>query len=118
MPDKRALNSVVGTITNAGGGVAFGSHVPVNMKRHILKIKTANQFAGVNQLQFGHQTAAPANVVLDYIDHAVIHDMWNDPDELHKDSLPIYIIPAGSQPWGITDNGNCYVYIVYEDVPA
>lgn len=111
--DKRALNSVVGTITAAG--VAFGSHVPTNMRRYIYKIKTANQFAGANQLQFGHQTAAPANVVLDYIEHASQYDMWNDPDSLHEDSAPIYIIPAGSQPWGITNNGTCYVYIEYED---
>jgi len=114
MVDKRALNSVLGTITNAG--VAFGTHVPANMRRYIYKIKTANQFAGPNQLQFGHQTAAPANVVLDYIEHAVQYDMWNDPDELTEDSLPIYIIPAGSQPWGIASAaGDIMVYIVYED---
>lgn len=114
MVDKRGLNSVVGTITNAG--VAFGSHVPANMRRYIYKIKTANQFAGANQLQFGHQTAVPANVVLDYIEHAVQYDMWNDPDDLKEDALPIYIIPAGSQPWGIASAaGNIMVYIEYED---
>jgi len=116
MPDKRALNSALGVITNAG--VAFGSHVPANMRRYIYKIKTANQFAGPNQLQFGHQTAAPANVVLDWIEHAVQYDMWNDPDEIHDDSVPIYIIPAGSQPYGIASAaGNIMVYILYEDAP-
>lgn len=115
MADKRALNSVLGAITNAG--VAFGSHVPANMKRYVYKIKTANQFAGANQLQFGHQTAVPANVILDWIEHAVQYDMWNDPEELHEDSLPIYIIPAGSQFYAITDNGDCMVYLVYEDAP-
>lgn len=114
MVDKRALNSALGTITNAG--IAFGSHVPANMRRYIYKIKTANQFAGANQLQFGYQTAVPANVVLDYIEHAVQYDMWNDPDELREDALPIYIIPAGSQPWGMASAvGNIYVYILYED---
>lgn len=114
MLDKRGLNSVLGTVTNAG--VAFGSHVPANMRRYIYKIKTANQFAGANQLQFGHQTAAPANVILDYIEHAVQYDMWNDPDELREDALPIYIIPAGSQLYGIASAaGNIMVYVLYED---
>lgn len=113
MVDKRALNSVVGTITNAG--VAFGSEVPANMRRYIYKIKTANQFAGANQLSFGHQTDVPAEVILDYIEHATQYEMWNDPDDLKEDALPIYIIPGGSQPYGITDNGDCYVYIEYED---
>ncbi len=116
MVDKRALNSVLGTVTNAG--VAFGSHVPANMRRYIYKIKTANQFAVANQLQFGHQIAVPANVILDYIEHAVQYDMWNDPDELREDALPIYIIPAGSQPWGIASAaGNIMVYLLYEDAP-
>ena len=114
MPDKRALNSALGTITNAG--VPFGFAVPADMRRYIYKIKTANQFAGANQLQFGHQTAVPANVILDWIEHAVQYDMWNDPDEVHEDSAPIYIIPAGSQPYGIASAaGNIMVYIEYED---
>ena len=114
MVSKRALNSVLGVVTNAG--VAFGSHVPANMRRYIYKIKTANQFAGANQLQFGHQTAAPANVILDWIEHAVQYDMWNDPDDLREDALPIYIVPAGSQFYGIASAaGNIMVYVLYED---
>lgn len=112
--DKRGLQSVLGTITNAG--VAFGTHVPTNMRRYIYKIKTANQFAGANQLQFGHQTALPANVILDYIEHAVQYEMWNDPDELTEDSMPIYIVPAGSQLYGIASAaGDIMVYVLYED---
>ena len=112
--NKRGLQSDLGTITNAG--VAFGSHVPANMRRYIYKIKTANQFAGPNQLQFGHQTAVPANIILDHIEHAVQYDMWNDPDELKEDSMPIYIVPAGSQLYGIASAaGNIMVYVLYED---
>jgi len=120
MVGKRALNSALGTITNAALGIAFGSHVPANMRRYVYKIKTANQFAGPNQLEFGHEDAATPVVqhVLDYIDHALEHDMWNDPDELREDALPIYIIPAGSQPWGrASAAGDIYVYILYEDAP-
>jgi len=114
MVDKRGLNSVLGTITNAG--VAFGSHVPANMRRYIYKIKTANQFAGPNQLSFGHQDATPANIILDYIEHATQYEMWSDPDEIKEDALPIYIVPAGSQLYGITSAaGNIYVYVLYED---
>jgi len=116
MVDKRALQSVLGTIDNTVGGIAFGTVVPANMRRYIYKIKTVNQFNGANQLQFGHQTAPAAGVIVDYIDHVLIHDMWNDPDELKEDSLPIYIIPAGSQLWGLASAaGDIYVYIEYED---
>jgi len=116
MVDKRALNSVVGTVDNTVGGIAFGSAVPANMRRYIYKIKTANQFAGANQLQFGHQTAPAAGVILDYIEHALRYDMWNDPDELKEDALPIYILPAGTRPWGLASAaGDIYVYILYED---
>lgn len=114
MVEKRALNSVVGTITNAG--VPFGSAVPTNMRRYIYKIKTANQFAGPNQLRFGHQTAPAAAVILDYIEHATQYEMWNDPDELKEDALPLYILPAGSRLYGIASAaGNIYCYILYED---
>lgn len=116
MVDKRGLQSVLGTVTNAG--VAFGSHVLPNMRRYVYRIKTANQFAGANQLQFGHQTAVPANVILDYIEHAVQYDMWVDPEVITEDSLPIYIIPAGSQFYGIASAaGNIMVYLEYEDAP-
>jgi len=119
MVDKRALNSELGTITNAG--VPFGSTVRADMRRYIYKIKTANQFAGPNQLQFGHHTlpAVPAaGVTLDYIDHTTHHEMWNDPDELKEDALPIYILPAGTRPWGMASAaGDIYVYILYEDAP-
>ena len=116
MPDKRALNSELAAVTNVG--VTFLSAVPANMRRYIYKIKTANQFAGANQLQFGHITAPAAAVILDWIEHVLAGDMWNDPDEVNEDSLPIYIIPAGSQPYGIASAaGNIMVYILYEDAP-
>ena len=114
--DKRALNSELAAVTNAG--VTFVSAVPANMRRYIYKIKTANQFAGPNQLQFGHITAPALAVILDWIEHAVQYDMWNDPDELREDALPIYILPAGSSPYGIASAaGNIMVYILYEDAP-
>lgn len=111
--DKRGLQSVVGTVTNAG--VAFGTAVSTNKRRYIYKIKTANQFAGPNQLRFGYKPTGAA-VILDYIEHAVQYDMWNDPDDLKEDALPIYILPAGSQAYGICSAaGIIYVYIEYED---
>ena len=116
MPDKRALNSEQIAITNAG--VPFVSAVAVNMHRYIYKIHTANQFNGPNQLQFGHITAPAAAVILDFIEHANLYDMWNDPDEITEHSLPIYILPAGSSPYGIASAaGNIEVYILYEDAP-
>ena len=120
MPDKRALNSFVFPVTDAILGNAFGNHVPANMRRYIYKIKTVNQFNGANRLEFGYEDDADPAVqhILDYIDHALIHDMWNDPDEITEHSLPIYILPAGSQPWGrASAAGDIDVYILYEDAP-
>jgi len=115
--DKRGLQSQLGTVDDTVGGISFGSVVPANMRRYIYKIKTANQFAGANQLQFGHSIAG-VGTILDYIEHAVQYDMWNDPDELREDALPIYILPAGTQPWGLASAaGNIMVYILYADAP-
>ncbi|MHA1812883.1 MAG: hypothetical protein ACTSYX_05540 [Candidatus Thorarchaeota archaeon] len=114
MPDKRGLQSVLGTVTSAG--VAFGTTVPTNMRRYVYKIKTNNQYAGANQLDFGYTTDGGAtHTTLDYIDHATQHEMWNDPESPKEDGLPIYIIPAGARFFGQGSAGNVYVYILYED---
>lgn len=116
MIDKRGLQSQLGLAT--AGGAAIGTVVPANMRRYIYKIKTANQVVGPNQLVLWYTPDAGVTLLpaggLDYIEHAVQYGMWNDPDELKEDALPIYIIPAGNQLWGV-GTGNCYVYILYED---
>jgi len=115
MPDKRGLQPYLGTVTNAG--LVFGTEVPSNMRRYIYKIKTNNQFAGANQLDFGYsEDEGASHTTLDYIDHATEHEMWNDPDELKEDALPIYIIPSGNKMYGKAGSaGNIYVYVLYED---
>lgn len=120
MIDKRGLQSVWGKVTTAPGdtkiGVVVGTEVASNMRRYIYKIKTNNQYAGANQLRLGYSDdEGETATTLDYIDHATEHEMWNDPDELKEDALPIYIIPSGNKIFGVTDNGDCYVYFLYED---
>ena len=110
MVDKRGLQSELGTITAAG--LTFGTEVDSNMRRYIYKIKTNNQYDGENKLQFGYDDV---DHVLDYINHETKGEMWNDPDELTENSLPIYIIPGGSTPYGKADQDSIYVYIEYED---
>jgi len=114
MVRKQGLQSVLGTVTAAG--VAFGTVVPTNMRRYIYKIKTVNQVAGANQLDFGYTSDGGAtHTTLDYIGHATQYEMWNDPDEPKEDALPIYIVPAGNQFYGAGSAGNVYVYLLYED---
>jgi hypothetical protein len=114
MVDKRGLQSLQATATTAGG--VIGTEVPDNMRRYIYKLKTGNQFAGANQLELGYSDDAGAtHTTLDYIEHATQYEMWNDPDVLPENALPIYIIPAGYKIYVITDNGDVEVYAEYED---
>ena len=114
MVDKRGLQTQRGTATISGG--VIGTEVAENMRRYIYKIKTANQYAGANQLEMGYSDDEGAtHTTLDYIEHAEQYDMWNDPSVLNEDALPIYIIPAGNKLYAITGTGDVEVYIEYED---
>lgn len=114
MVDKRGLQSQQGTATTANG--VIGTEVASNMRRYIYKIKTANQYAGANQLTLGYSDdEGTTHTTLDYIEHATQYEMWNDPDVLPEDALPIYIIPAGNKIYVITDNGDVECYFEYED---
>lgn len=114
MIDKKGLQTQQGTATTAGG--VIGTEVADNMRRYIYKFKTANQFAGANQLTVGiSDDDGSTSTTLDYIEHATQYEMWNDPDDLKEDALPIYIIPAGYKLYVITDNGNVEVFFEYED---
>jgi hypothetical protein len=112
--DKRALQQQFGTAGIAGA--VLGTAVGANMRRYIYRVKTNNQFAGANQLRLAYTNDGGMTLYnLDYIDHALQHDMWLDPEELHEDSMPIYIVPGGYSLWIVTDNGNCYIQTEYED---
>jgi hypothetical protein len=114
MVDKKGLQTQRGTATTAGG--VIGTEVASNMRRYIYKIKTANQYAGANQLTLGYSDDdGVSSTTLDYIEHATQYEMWNDPDVLKEDALPIYIVPAGNKLYAITDNGNVELYYEYED---
>lgn len=117
MIDKKGLQIQPATATT--GDAVFGTAVPANMRRYIYKIKTANQYGGANQLEIGYSDDDGAtHTTLDYIEHSNQYDMWNDPDTLTEDALPIYIIPYhadGNKLFLTTDNGDVEVYIEYED---
>jgi len=116
MVDKRGLNSASGTLTNAALGNVVGTVVPANTRRYIYKLKVNNEVAGANELIFGYSADNGVTLTeLDRIPFQVVGGIWNDPDELSEDALPIYIIPAGNQISGLTDNGIVRVYALYED---
>lgn len=118
MINKRGLQTQQATATT--GDAVFGTAVPSNTRRYIYKIKTVNTYAGANQLEIGYShDDGETHDTLDYINHATEHEMWNDPDNLTEDSLPIYIIPYhadGNKLYLTTNNGDSVeVYIEYED---
>jgi len=119
MVDKRALNPASGTLTNVAAGNVIGTVVPANMRRYIYKLKVNNEFAGANELTLGYSADNGVTLLpvggLDRIPFQVVGGIWNDPDELSENALPIYIIPAGNQISGLTDNGIVRVYVLYED---
>ena len=108
--DKSDLIPATATCTT--GGVTIGSTVGSNMRRYIYSIKTENEYTGPNTLTL---TRDATNV--DKIAHATQYEMWRDPEALHEDSLPIYIMEAGEDLTGTTDNGDCFVQILYVDGP-
>ena len=118
MTDKRSLIPASGSMTNVAAGNVVVTAVPVNMRRYIYKLKVNNEFAGANELIFGYSADNGVTLTeLDRIPFAVVGGIWNDPDEITEHSLPIYIIPAGNQISGLTDNGIVRVYALYEDAP-
>jgi len=104
---------------------AVGSAIPANMRRCIYKVKATNLFAGANRLTLGkRENGAVGTTVMDYIQTALIYDIWNDPDELKEDSAPLYIVEGAGTTGASTIRalcsaaGNFYLTIWYEDTPA
>lgn len=118
MVDKRGLQSANGTLTNVAAGNVIGTPMVANTRRYIYKLKVNNEVVGPNELILGHSVDNGVTLIeLDRIPFTIVGGIWNDPDELKEDALPIYIIPyaAGRQISGLTDNGIVRVYILYED---
>ena len=89
--NRDELRTQVADITTVDS--AIGSNVPPNMRRYIYKIKAINEHAVANLLTLGvRENGAVATTIIDYIRWATQYEMWNDPDELKEDALPLYIV--------------------------
>lgn len=112
-----------------GAEVTVGSAVPQNHRRFIYRIRYISQFAGPNALRLGKQENGGVTVPVDVIQTVVLDEMVTDPDELHEDSAPLYIIdgPPGQAPVlpalnslvrAYTDAGAGILTYWYIDAPA
>lgn len=119
---KDALRTEVATITTADADV--GSAVPQNMRRYIYRVKANNQHNGANLLTLGkRENGAGATTTIDYLQMTSHYETLTDPDELKEDAAPLYIVEGkgasgNSYLRAVTDNGNAYLTIWYEDAPA
>ena len=110
MARREGLKAAYATVTTAG--VNIGSEVPTDFRRYVYSIKTANLYAGANSLQVRRNATT-----IDRIKHATRYEMWKEPEDPKEDSLPMYVLTAGEQLSGITDNGDCWVRVLYVDAP-
>lgn len=114
--EKRALRTAFITADNVAYQ-SIGSQIPTDMRRYVYRIKTTNHVAGPNMLYLARGPAA-AEVVIDHVQEAVEHGIWNDPDDLNERSVPIYIFEAEDEFIRcLTDNGDMDVFIIYIDEP-
>lgn len=125
----RTLNQVITIAAEQSVGLT----VPINHRRFIYRVRITNQFAGDNVLSLGarENIVLPAGVtrVLDTYDLTVPGDEIRDPDELHEDALPLFIVdgpllqvaPAAQTSSflrAFTSAGNAALTIWYCDKPA
>ena len=110
---ERTIKSLLCAVTTSS--TVFGTEVPSGMERHILFVKTTNQHSGANLVDFGYSTdGGTTHTTLDYFDHSAQHEM-NDYSSPEK-GVPAYILPPGSKLYAQAASGDCYLYVVYEDV--
>lgn len=113
--NKQSLRTAI--VTANTGYQSLGTQIPTNMRRYVYRIKATNQFNGANKLTLARGPAG-SEVAVDYIQTALIYDIWPDPDELKEDSAPLYIFEAvDTYIRVITDSGNMNVIIWYCDEP-
>ena len=78
-----------------GADQTVGSAIPVNMRRFIYRVRFDNLAAGLNTLVVGkRENGAVGTTVIDTLTANVTGD-YTDPEELHEDSAPLYVIDGG-----------------------
>ncbi|MBU2060178.1 MAG: hypothetical protein KKB38_20905 [Gammaproteobacteria bacterium] len=105
MINRDELKTVTGAI--AGADQTLGSAIPQNMRRFIYRVRFINLGVGVNQLLIGkRENAAGATTNIDTLESNVAGEMITDPDELHDDSAPLYVVdgPPGNVPVAVGFN--------------
>ena len=99
---------------------AFGTAVPIDMRRYIYKIHTLNLFNGVNILTVSWGPAGGVTANFETIAHVLQYDQYVDPEDgVQENALPLYVINGTTELvnflWLTTSAGNCTVTVWYED---
>lgn len=119
--NRDELKTAVATVTVGEANV--GSAIPANMFRFIYRIKVTNLFNGANKLTLRKVENGGAVQTIDYVQCALLYDIFPDPEELKEDSAPLYTIggkgsTGDSYIRAVTDSGNAYLTVWYIDAPA
>ncbi|MFA6358891.1 MAG: hypothetical protein WCY09_09575 [Candidatus Omnitrophota bacterium] len=78
----------------AAADATFGSAIPVDVTRYIWRIRWISNL-GAEQLLVGRrENGAGATTNIDTLD-ARVPGQQQDPEELHEDSAPLYVIRGG-----------------------
>jgi len=120
--NKDELRTTSGFI---GVAAAFGSAVQQNMRRSIYKVRITNEFAGPNLITLSKQENGAILPAIDFFHPAVQYEQIDDPEDLHEDSAPLYII-EGAGTGGASNlraasaggANTAYLTIWYSDAPA
>lgn len=102
---------------------AVGTAIPANFFRYIFKWKVWNRLVGPNLVTLGKSEEGAATETLDVANFNAPYEVWNDPEELHEDSVPLFRIASlttalASTPMVVASAGTAYLTLWYVDAPS
>jgi len=100
----------------------LGNKIAQNFRRYIYRVKVINRHKGPNELTFGDRLGVAAMTTADTYQMVTQHETQVDPDEIKKDSLPIYVIQGSTATADrllrvVTNNGDADILVQYVDAP-
>ena len=119
-PDELEEATAIATTDAGGGGIAVGSRIEKNRIREVYWIKLLNRYAGTNVVNILERASGGPVKVKDSWS-LVQGDMVAWPDELKKDSLPLYAVKTNNASVkymrASCDAGGAFVRVMYRDLP-
>ena len=118
--DELEEATAIATTDTGGGGIALGSRMEKNRIREVYWIKLLNRYAGTNVVSILERASGGPVRVKDKWS-LVQGDMVAWPDELKKDSVPLYVVKTDNASVkyvrATCDVGGAFVRVMYRDLP-